>query len=161
MTMTQTKSFRLLTARDLMTRDLLLIPKEASLKHAAHMLAQSQVSGAPVVDSAGRCIGVLSTTDFMRWVDDEQRRPSHPSESSCASEWEMVAPESLPCDEVGTFMTCDPITASPDTRIAKLAQMMLDAHIHRVIVVDEEKHPVGVVTSTDVLAAVARSVDSF
>jgi CBS domain-containing protein len=160
MTMLQTKPFRLLTARDLMTRDLLLIPKEASLRHAAHMLAQSQVSGAPVVDDTGRCIGVLSTTDFMRWMDDEQRRPTHPADTDCFSEWEMVVPESLPCDVVAAFMTRDPVTVSPDLRIAELARIMLDAHIHRVIVVDPERHPVGVVTTTDVLAAVARAVDT-
>jgi CBS domain-containing protein len=32
--------------------------------------------------------------------------------------------------------------------------MMLDAHIHRVVVVDKERRPLGVVSSTDVLAAV-------
>jgi CBS domain-containing protein len=35
--------------------------------------------------------------------------------------------------------------------------MMRDAHIHRVIVVDDRGRPVGVVTSTDILAAVART----
>jgi CBS-domain-containing membrane protein len=33
---------------------------------------------------------------------------------------------------------------------------MLDAHIHRIIIVDEGGQPVGIVSSTDVLAAVAR-----
>jgi len=33
--------------------------------------------------------------------------------------------------------------------------MMIDAHIHRVIVVDEQQRPVGVVSSTDILSAVA------
>ena len=33
--------------------------------------------------------------------------------------------------------------------------MMLDAHIHHLIVVDERRRPVGIVTSTDILAAVA------
>jgi len=34
---------------------------------------------------------------------------------------------------------------------------MLDAHIHRIIVVDEDQHPVGVISSTDMLAAIVRS----
>ena len=68
--MLQTKKpFRSLTARDLMSKDVLLIPRKASLRHAAHLLAQSRVSGAPVVDDDGRCVGVLSTTDFMRVVE--------------------------------------------------------------------------------------------
>ena len=148
--------FRLLTARDLMTRDLLLIPKEATLRHA-HMLA-SQVSGA----GRGRHRPLhrrAFTTDFMRWMDDEQRRPRHEMKACCCSDWEMLAPEELPTDEVGTFMTTDPVTATPETRIAELSRLMLDAHIHRVIVVDPESRPIGVVTTTDVLAAVARAAE--
>jgi predicted transcriptional regulator len=34
---------------------------------------------------------------------------------------------------------------------------MVDAHIHRVLVVDDQNRPCGIVTSTDVLAAVARA----
>jgi CBS-domain-containing membrane protein len=33
--------------------------------------------------------------------------------------------------------------------------MMIDAHIHRVIVLDEERKPVGIVSSTDLMAALA------
>jgi CBS domain-containing protein len=159
---TRSKPFHLLTARELMSRDLLLIPREASLRHAAHMLAQSQVSGAPVVDDAGRCVGVISTTDFVRWMDNEPRAtPMPPIEEPChCSDWEAVspvAPESLPMDSVCSYMTPDPVTVMPEARVGELARMMLDAHIHRVIVVDTERRPIGVVTTTDVLAAVAGS----
>ena len=73
MTAIQTKPFHQLTARDLMTRDLLLIPKERPF------ITQPtcwRIPGQrpPVVDSMGRCIGVLSTTDFMRFMEDEPRR---------------------------------------------------------------------------------------
>ena len=52
-------------------------------------------------------------------------------------------------------MTADPVTALPTTQVRELARMMIDAHIHRIIIVDEEKRPVGVVSTTDVLAALA------
>jgi CBS domain-containing protein len=66
-----------------------------------------------------------------------------------------VEVEKVPTDEVRQYMTADVVTVPPGTRIADLARQMLDAHIHRVIVVDEERRPVGVVSSTDILAAVA------
>jgi CBS-domain-containing membrane protein len=53
-------------------------------------------------------------------------------------------------------MTTDVVAATPQTRIGVLAQRMLDAHIHRVIVLDAQGRPAGVVTSTDILAALAR-----
>jgi CBS domain-containing protein len=72
-------------------------------------------------------------------------------------DWQVVDVEKLPTDEVHRFMTPDPVTAQPATSIRVLARMMIDAHIHRVIVVDEERRPIGVVSSTDVLAALAYS----
>jgi predicted transcriptional regulator len=35
--------------------------------------------------------------------------------------------------------------------------MMVDAHIHRLIVAEDDHRPLGIVSSTDVLAAVARA----
>jgi CBS domain-containing protein len=72
-------------------------------------------------------------------------------------DWQVVDVEKLPADEVRRFMTADPVTVRPTTSIRALARMMLDAHIHRVIVVDEERRPIGVVSSTDLLAALAYS----
>jgi CBS domain-containing protein len=72
-------------------------------------------------------------------------------------DWQVVDVEKLPTDAVRRFMTPDPVTAQPATFIRVLARMMIDAHIHRVIVVDEERRPIGVVSSTDVLAALAYS----
>jgi len=44
--------------------------------------------------------------------------------------------------------------------IGDLANMMIDAHIHRVIVVDSNERPIGIVSTTDILAAVAREAQS-
>jgi CBS-domain-containing membrane protein len=49
-----------LTADDLMTRDIVRLPEKIPLREAANVLLRNQVGGAPVVDSGGRCVGVLS-----------------------------------------------------------------------------------------------------
>jgi CBS domain-containing protein len=67
----------------------------------------------------------------------------------------MIETEFIPHGTVRNQMTRDPVLVTPETPITELARKMLDAHIHRVIVVDEQRRPVGVVSSTDVLAAVA------
>jgi len=74
-------------------------------------------------------------------------------------DWQMVELEKLPADDVHRYMTPDPVTTQCDIGIRVLARMMIDAHIHRIIVVDEEQRPVGVVASTDILAAMANSED--
>lgn len=72
-------------------------------------------------------------------------------------DWQVVDVEKLPTDAVRQFMTPDPVTAQPATSVRVLARMMIDAHIHRVIVVDEARRPIGVVSTMDVLAALADS----
>jgi CBS-domain-containing membrane protein len=72
------------------------------------------------------------------------------------ADWQVVEVENLPTDEVRRFMTPDPVAVQAATPIQKLARMMIDAHIHRLIVVDEHQRPIGIVSSMNVLAAVAR-----
>lgn len=158
MVKTSAKPFAALTANDVMSRPVEAIPTQMSLREAARLLRRSQISGAPVVDCEGRCVGVLSATDFVRAAEGGEKprnAVSYPQPFVC-SEWQMVDLEVLPNEEVGAHMTADPVTAREDTRITELASMLLDAHIHRVVIVDRERRPVGIVSSTDILGAVVR-----
>jgi CBS domain-containing protein len=154
---TLTDQVKTLTVSDIMTRDVLVISKSMSLRTAAHLLAEIHVSGAPVVDENGACVGVISSTDFVHWADRE-RRGRKPAESDCVcTAWQMVEFDQLPAEVVSNYMTPDPVIVSPQMNLRDLARTMVDAHIHRVIVTDDRKRPVGLVSSTDVLAAVART----
>src|SRR5262245_46733051 len=59
-----------LTAQDVMSREVVTIPQRVSLGDAARLLRRASVSAAPVVDEQGRCVGVLSAADFLRWAED-------------------------------------------------------------------------------------------
>jgi CBS domain-containing protein len=149
------------TAGDLMTAMVVMIPQNMSLQGAARLLTDSQVGGAPVVDEACRCVGVISARDFVRWASKEGGiRQQHGSADCVCSSWQIVEPSEVPHDqEVRTLMTPDPVTVIRTALIQELAQKMLDARIHRVIVVDKQQRPVGIVSSTDILAAVTRAGD--
>jgi CBS-domain-containing membrane protein len=69
-------------------------------------------------------------------------------------DWQQAI-DDLPGGAVRNYMTADVVTVGPLTPLPELARMMVDAHIHR-IPVTERGQPVGVVSSTDVLAAVAQ-----
>jgi CBS-domain-containing membrane protein len=146
-----------LTAADLMTRVVVTIPSEMSLQGAARLLSRARVSGAPVVDSDGHCIGVLSAMDFVTWAEKGRAAAKGKAPVDIYSAWQVVDIDDLPDDRVCHHMTADPVIVDPSTSIGELAQMMLDAHIHRLIVVQQHNRPVGIVSSTDVLAAVARA----
>jgi CBS domain-containing protein len=201
----KSKPLLALTAGDLMTPNVVQLPEEMPLRDAAHLLRQAQVSGAPVVDGQGRCVGVLSVAGFLRWTEEgghgarKTPIPACPyqtkgrlltgeeavictlAEGNCPlqvmrpltggrhttlctlssedhSNQQQVA-EDLPSDTVRRYMTTNIVTAGPQTPLPKLSRMMIDAHIHRIIIVDEEQRPIGIVSSTDLLAAMAYSGD--
>jgi len=60
------KAFQHLTAGDLMTDGVARLPQNMSMREAARLFFLTEVAGAPVVDGNGRCIGILSRTDFVR-----------------------------------------------------------------------------------------------
>jgi CBS domain-containing protein len=143
-----------LTAGDLMTTPVRTIPQEMSLREAAHLFTRDRISGAPVVDPDGRCIGVLSSSDFVTWAGkDGGGKAVH-----FLAPWgEIIDIDESPDNEIRHYMTAQPVTVAPTASIGELAQKMVDAHIHRVLVVVDRNRPQGIVTSTDVLAAVARA----
>jgi CBS domain-containing protein len=155
--MTLGKPLSAMTTDELMTRNVVAIPQDMNLQAAARLLVREQISGAPVIDAEGRCVGVLSANDFVRWADDQARvKPVYCLIPPCVcSDWQVVDLEMVSREAVRGHMTADPVTVSPATPVPHLARMMLDAHIHRAIVTDPERRPVGVVSSTDILAAVA------
>jgi len=134
---TKTKPFISRTAGDLMVPEVYTISQECSVREAAALMADRDVTGLPVVDADGRCVGVVSAVDFVRrWLLGELGGGQ---------------------GRVRDVMTADPVTAGVQTLIAALSRMMIDAHIHRFIVTDGLGKPIGIVASTDVLAAVTYS----
>jgi len=146
-----------LTAEDLMSRDMVTLPRKMSLRAAAHLLNQTHISGAPVVDEQGRCVGMLTSTDLMAWVDKGERAAKRLFNTAACicTDWQVSDLSVLPVDEVSRHMTKDLVTATLATPVTDLARSMIDAHIHRVLITDKQGRPLGVVTSTDILAAVA------
>jgi len=199
---TVTKSLISLTASDLMRGDVITIPEETSLRAAADVLYRHQIGGAPVVDTAGRCVGMLCATDFVHWTKEgaqgaedvplpacpyqvkgrllngaeamicllvegscplQEMRPTtgglHTAvcsrrRSGPLPDW-LPATRNLSVNAVRHYMTRDVVTADPQTPLLELARTMIDAHIHRLIVVDGQRKPIGIVSSTDILAALA------
>jgi len=152
-----TKPLMALSAADLMSRDLVIVPQEMSLEGTARMLRRSNVTGAPVVDFEGRCVGVISATDFLTFAEKGCSNLHREFSMDHCSSWQMLETPEGTNVTAKDVMTRDPVLVAANARIGDLSRMMLDAHIHRVIVVDEDHHPIGVVSSMDILAAVAQA----
>jgi CBS domain-containing protein len=146
-----------LTAADLMKAPVLTIPQDTPLREAARLLARSGISGAPVVDEGGRCVGVLSSSDFVTWAGKGGDQSRGETVHFIAPWGDMIDVDGSADTAVRQYLTPQPVAVAPDTPLGGVAEKMVDAHIHRVLVVREGHQPCGIITSTDVLAAVGRA----
>lgn len=122
-----------LRVREVMTRDVHALPATMPIAEAAELLASWHVGGAPVLDGR-RLVGVVSKTDLY-----DPRRERDDSVSTTVL-------------DVMTPM----IYAVRDSDPAVLAaRLMVDEHIHRAIVLDERGEIAGIVTSMDLVEAIA------
>ena len=67
-------------AREIMTRDVITVPADMDLRDLAHLFIQSEITGAPVVDTDGDIVGVISLNDLVFYNltrDDELRVDSY------------------------------------------------------------------------------------
>jgi CBS domain-containing protein len=144
---------------DVMTRDPICVTPEMGIRELARTFRDNEISGAPVVNQQGTLVGVITKTDLLRRCADgfADIAPAYLFEvlydqaGEDEPESGEFTPEPTACVE--DFMTEDPLTVSPRTPVATIARQMFDRRIHRVIVVDRENFPVGIVTSLDLLGA--------
>ena len=125
---------------ELMQTGVQSVAPDAPVNDAALTIADAHVSGLPVVDRAGRLVGVISTTDIL------------------ASEEEAESPETRAAlydnTPVRDLMTPRPVTTGPSATVNEAAQILLNADVHRLFVVDGDRL-VGVLSTTDIVRAVA------
>lgn len=133
------------TAADLMTPNPVSIGRGATVAETAAFLAARGISAAPVIDDAGRPVGVVSRTDLLV-------REAHRAARLAAT----VRYERLTVREV---MTPVVFCVRPDTPAAQVVEKLLGLRVRRLFVVDDDGVLVGVVSAVDVLRKLRRGAD--
>jgi len=128
------------TAADLMSPNPVSIHAGAPVHEAVAFLTDSGFSAAPVIDEAGRAIGVISRTDIV--VHDRDRL-----ESLTASSPEAPLDTAL----VRDLMTPTVFAVAPEVSATEAAQRMADCNVHRLFVVDRDGVLIGVLSALDLL----------
>src|SRR5436190_18008606 len=129
-----------MTAEDLMTPNPISIHSAASVQEALALLTDRGFSAAPVIDEAGRPLGVLSRTDLL--IHERERGATGaltdmtdwdvpPRRMREGFEVEMVDPTL-----VRDIMTPVVFTVLLDTPVAQVVEQMLALKVHHLFVVD-------------------------
>jgi CBS domain-containing protein len=167
-----------LRATDIMSSKMLTVPVNASIREAAALLIDHEISGAPVCDEIDRIVGMISLRDIAR-AERERVEMEAPMEADLkvvpglmASERRSTTTPNVEAPQeiagrigvpygfhveledpegVREFMTPIPVTVAEDATLTDLARTMLQRRVHRVLVRNAEGKIVGLVSALDLV----------
>lgn len=126
------------TARDVMSTDVFTIRDTAMVSDAMRRLVEEGISGAPVVDGAGRLVGIISEFQLLEAIYSPQVKEQR----------------------VGDLMTRDVLIAAEDTLLSDVANLMIIHRIRRLPVL-REGELVGIVARRDLLRYILQAGESL
>jgi CBS domain-containing protein len=133
---------------DVLTEDVATVREETPYRRIVDILRDRRISAVPVVDNAGRVLGVVSEADLLRKIESAGR----PEERRLfESRRRRAAHVKAGATRAGELMTQPAVTTTPDRSIPAAAQLMDAEHVTRLPVVDDLGRLVGIVTRSDLL----------
>ncbi|MEB3230284.1 MAG: CBS domain-containing protein [Leptolyngbyaceae bacterium] len=145
--------------KDVMTPDPVSVASSTPLTQAIQLIAERHISGMPVVEADGKLAGVISESDLM-WQETGANPPPYIMvldsiiylENPATFEREL---HKALGQTVGEVMTKTVVTITPDAPLKQAAQLLHRHNIHRLIVVDQAKAVVGILTRGDIIRYMA------
>lgn len=119
-------------AQDLMSGSVTTLSPEALLTDAWALMNKKGFRHVPIVSDQGRLVGIISDRDLLRFSQG-------PDDRIAASR------------RIGQIMQTNVLTATPTTDIAEIVRVMLDERVHALPIIDGAYHPIGILTSSDIL----------
>jgi CBS domain-containing protein len=140
---------------ELMNPDVVCATPDMTVAQTQLLLSQRGVSGAPVVDTDGQAVGVISQSDLVRHQSHRTTAGDSGRFYSDVDEYQDIAEQ--PVDRSQTpireLMSPHVFSVTRDTGVAAAASIMRERRIHRLLVT-ERGRLVGVVSSLDLLQVV-------
>ena len=137
-------------AKDVMTVDVVSVSPDHSVRNAARIMLDHRISGLPVIDDAGRVVGIITEGDLMRRSELGAQALASVDRQFSTEENHARAYVKSHSWKVADVMTSDPAKVDEETPLPRIAALMVERGIKRVPVMKEE-HLVGIVSRTDLL----------
>ncbi len=139
--------------KDVMTTKVVGLSPDHSVRHAAKLMSDQHVSGAPVVDDGGRLLGVISEGDLIRRTELSSGAFVLKADMGVGADERANAFVKRCAWRVGDVMTPDPVTIDEDALLSRVASLMQDHGIKRIPVLRDGKL-VGIVSRADLLQVI-------
>ncbi|MDD3813455.1 MAG: CBS domain-containing protein [Desulfocapsaceae bacterium] len=144
----------MLTARDIMTRDIITVTEESTIKELAKILTSNKISGVPVVNDSGKLVGVVTESDLIF----QTKKVHIPTVITILdSVFYLENPEKMGEEmkkmagtKVKDILTSSPVTVTEETQLDEIATIMSEKSLHTLPVVNKEIL-VGVIGKKDII----------
>ena len=149
-----------LTVRDIMQHDPVSVTVADSVETVLHVMRDHDLSGVPVVNEGGRCVGIITEADLVLSQEGEDFHLPHYFQLFGGivflerwSHFEERARKAY-ASTAEDMMTAEPITIEPDATVREAAHIIARRKHNRLPVI-EHGRLVGIVTRVDVLDGLA------
>jgi CBS domain-containing protein len=146
----------MLTARDIMSNEVITVTEEANVKELAKVLAIHQISGVPVVNDQGGLVGVVTESDLIF----QTKKVHIPTVITILdSVFYLENPHKMGDElkkmagvKVADILTPSPVTVTEETLLDEIATIMAEKNVHTLPVMRGETL-VGVIGKKDIIRA--------
>lgn len=150
------------TAADLMSPNPISIRDNASVQEAIACLTDRAITAVPVIDKAGRAVGVVSRSDLLIHERERSEIPSTSEEYKEANALHYEERKKMPKGfhehvvdptRVVDIMTPAVFCVHPESSARVVVEQMLGFKVHRLFVVDKEGTLIGTISAHDILSS--------
>ena len=140
---------------DLMSRDLIVVRPETHQETAWQLLEKHKIKALPVVDEHHRVKGIVTLIDFLKPLGVRPQPVAAPSRrrSGVLKNLKRLSGKRDTDQVVAEIMTANVFTARMDQHLLELMPQVCVTELHHIPVVDDQQKLVGIITSSDLLAA--------
>jgi CBS-domain-containing membrane protein len=162
-----TASERLASLRvaDVMARKVVSLHADDSVIQAARDFVQQELSAAPVVDADGQCVGMVTLGDLLNRVVAISPASARSASAGDVIAWPSADESTLAARleerKVYEVMNHGVQTVAPEAPVLVAARMMCVQHVHRLVVLDHEGRPIGMVSSIDIVATLVNAMEEM
>jgi len=143
-------------ARDVMISPVITVDQDKTVRDVATLLITQRISAVPVIDGAGRLVGIVTEADLMRRPEAGTERPTSWWLSLISGDQALAAEYvKSHAKKVKDVMTREVKTADPDTPLHEIADLLEENHIKRLPIVSKGGDLVGIVSRANIVQAVA------
>ena len=149
----------MLTAQDIMTREVITVAEDANVRALAALFLSHNISGAPVIDAAGKVIGVVTESDLI-FQNKKVHLPTAVAildaflflESPGKTEKEL---KKIAASRVGDICSRELVRVAPTTGLDELATLMAEKKVHTLPVMEGDQL-VGIIGKSDIIRTIAQ-----